>query len=218
MDFLVYKKFNKQESARELSEILTHHGIEFQLSEDRESLDALYGDKQFDRHFFVKIRQADFAKADAIVLKMTEAHVAHADKDHYLFTFSDEELLEILAKPDEWNEFDYLLAKKILKERGKDIDPNTIDLLKKQRIKELAKPEDGQRNWIYAGYLCAIFGGLLGILIGWHLSTFKKTLPNGQRVYGYTEHDRRSGTRMMIIGIVMFILIVTIRIGRNEFN
>src|SRR6187431_3066642 len=41
---------------------------------------------------------------------------------------------------------------------------------------------------------------------GWHLRTFKKTLPNGQRIYVYTTEDRKHGLTMMILGIVMLVV------------
>src|SRR5687767_8283569 len=191
MEFLTYKKYHEQERVDALTQILTENGIEFEITEDRESLDSLYGDKHFSRQFFVKIKRDDFAKADAALAHVTIAELETVDKDHYLYGFSDEELFDILSKPDEWNEFDYQLSKKILNERGKEINTDTIELLKKQRIKELAKPEEQQKAWIYAGYLLALLGGLIGIFIGLHLNTFKKTLPNGQRVYGHTAEDRQ---------------------------
>jgi hypothetical protein len=124
-------------------------------------------------------------------------------------------LFDILSKPDEWNEFDYQLSGLILRERGKEISSDTIDLLRKQRINELSKPDEGHRNWMYAGYIFALLGGLLGVFIGWHLSTFKKTLPNGQRVNGYNAQDRRHGRRIFIIGIIMFFISVMITIARE---
>ena len=138
------------------------------------------------------------------------------DKDHYLFGFTDEELFEIISKPDEWNEFDFQLAKKILRERGKEINQDTINLLKKQRLNDLAKPEEGQRNWIYAGYIFALLGGLIGVFIGWHLSTYRKTLPNGQQVYGYKQEDRKHGRRIWIKGAIMFIVSLTIRFSKID--
>ena len=217
MEFSIYKKFYEKERADSLSKILADNGIASEMTEDGENLDSLYGDKQFSRQFFVKIKQSDFEQANAILLKLNESELETVDKDHYLFGFADEELFEILSKPDEWNEFDFLLAKKILKERGKEINTETVDLLKKQRIKELATPEGSQRNWIYAGYVLALFGGLLGIFIGWHLSSFKKTLPNGQRVYAYTEQDRRGGTRLLIVSTVMFLLWLIARLV-NDYS
>jgi len=217
MSFLTYKTFYEKERADVLTRILSDNGIEFEITEDRESLDSLYGDKLFNQQYFVKLRKDDFKKADSLLFDASAKELNNVDKEHYLYNFTDEELFDILSKPDEWNGFDYQLSQQILKDRGKNINADVIDLLKKQRIKELAKPEEGQRNWIYAGYIFALLGGLLGIFIGWHLSTFKKTLPNGERVFGHTENDRRQGKRIFIIGVIMFIVWITARISRNDY-
>jgi hypothetical protein len=212
MEFVTYKKFYQQEQLNGIAEILTESGIEFIVTEDRESLDSLYGDKQFKQQYFIKLKKQDFDKADDILLERSGRVLDTVDKDHYLFTFTNEELFEIIVKPDEWNELDYLLALKILKERGQSVDIEKIKELKKERIKELAKPDEKNRGWIYAGYVFSFLGGLLGIFIGWHLSTFKKTLPNGERVYGYTTRDRTHGNRILFIGIVMLIFWLMARI------
>lgn len=218
MEFLTYKKIHNQERVNTLTQVLSDNGIQFEIAEDRDSLDSLYGDKHFSRQFYIKINKDDFAKADAALLNLSNQELENVDKDHYLYGFSDEELFDILAKPDEWNEFDYQLSKKILKDRGREISSDTIELLKGQRIKELAKPETGQRSWIYAGYVFALLGGLLGIFIGLHLSTFKKTLPNGERVRGYSRNDREHGNRILIIGLIMFVVSLAIRIYTSEYD
>lgn len=214
MELILYKKFNEQSQVEYLTDILKEHGIDFEVTEDRDSLDTLYGGNHLKKHFFIKIKKDDFAKVDSILMELSEKELGSVDKDHYLFDFTDDELFEILSKPDEWNERDYLLSRRILRDRGKDISDDTIRLLKKQRVKELAKPDEGHRTWMYAGYIFALLGGLLGIFIGWHLSTFKKTLPNGQRVYGYTKADRMHGNRILIIGLIMFLISVAIQISR----
>lgn len=216
MDLITYKKFNEPDQVEYLIAILKDYEIDFEVTEDRDSLDTLYGGNHLTKHFYVKIKKEDFAKADSIILSLTEKELTSVDNDHYLFDFSDEELFDILSKPDEWNEADYILAKKILRDRGREISDDIIKLLKTQRISELAKPDEGHRSWMYAGYIFAILGGLLGIFIGWHLSTFKKTLPNGQRVYGYTKKDRVHGNRILIIGLIMFFISLMIQISTWE--
>jgi len=80
--------------------------------------------------------------------------------------FSDEELYTILIKSDEWGEFDYVLAKKILQSRGKEINEEMIQLHKKQRIEDLAKTDESLPAWIYMGYASSFLGGLFGVFIG----------------------------------------------------
>ena len=141
------------------------------------------------------------------------SQIDSVDKDYYLFNFTDLELMEVITKRDEWGHLDFILAQKILKERGKEIKPEVVELLKKQRLEELAKPEENQKAWIYAGYITAVLGGFLGIFIGWHLSTYKKTLPNGDRVYGHSQSDRKHGNRILIIGVICFFVGLTYRIS-----
>jgi hypothetical protein len=215
VEYIVYKKFTDQEKTESIVNILKEHGIDFELTEDRDSLDSLYGGNHLARQYYVKLKKDDFEKADAILLDLSEKELNTVDKDHYLYTFTDEELFEILSKPDEWNEFDYLLAKKILRERGKEINDHTIALLKKQRVTDLSKPDEGHRGWMFAGYIFALLGGLLGVFIGWHLSTFKKTLPDGQRVYGYNKQDRQHGQIIFAIGLVMFTIWMIIKFSNS---
>lgn len=217
MEYFTYKKFYEQDRVGALTEMLKDNRIEFEVTEDRESLDSLYGANHFKRQFYVKIKKEDFTKADLILLNESEKLLDTVGSDHYLYEFTDEELFDILSKPDEWNELDYQLAKRLLRERGKEINDEVIGLLRKQRIRELAKPEDGHKSWIYGGYLFAFLGGFLGIFLGWHLYTSKRILPNGQRVFGYSEKDRRHGVRILIISIIMFIATVMFKIATTEY-
>ena len=139
-----------------------------------------------------------------MMLAVSDVDLSSLDKDYYLLSFSDDELFDILCKPDEWNEFDYQVARKLLMSRGKDVGDQVVSLLRQQRIKQLAQPEDRHTNWLYAGYVFAVFGGIFGIFIGWHLSSAKKTLPDGQHIYSYSDNDRAHGRRIVIIGLCMF--------------
>lgn len=43
-------------------------------------------------------------------------------------------------KPDEGNSFDVALASQLLRQRGRDISPDTLKLLGQRRVMELAQP------------------------------------------------------------------------------
>jgi hypothetical protein len=89
----------------------------------------------------IKVRQEDFTKARMALEGIYQQLLEKVDDDYYLLAFSDEELLEIDLKPDEWGLFDYQLAKKLLRERGKEIREEDAEQLKKARNKTLAKPD-----------------------------------------------------------------------------
>ncbi|HEY5747023.1 MAG TPA: hypothetical protein VIU12_13150 [Chryseolinea sp.] len=217
MEFLVFKKYNDKESAEALADQFRAHGIAFEITQDKENLDVLYGTNPSAEFYYVKIKSDDFPKANALLLDIGNTQLDAVDKTHYLFEFTDDELFDILSKPDEWNALDYQLAKKILKDRGREVSDEIIASLKKQRIVELAKPDERNRVWIFIGYLSILFGGLFAIIVGWHLFTYKKTLPDGQRVYEYSEKDRRHGRRIFYLGMIVFYISVAIRLATLEW-
>lgn len=213
MELLTYRRFPDREQAEALAGVLSKHKIEFELKEYHQSLDGVYiGTNPFDAKFHINIKGDDFQKADAVLLKEGDQTLEQVGSDHYLFQFTDQELYDVVSKPDEWNELDYKLAAKILRERGRDVSDATIEKLKEERIKTLAKPESGGAVWIIIGYLSAFIGGALGIFIGWHLSSFKKTLPDGRRVKAYTPSARQHGSIILMIGIVAFIVWMSLAI------
>ena len=93
----------------------------------------------------------------------------------------------------------------------------TSEEFKEDKIETLKKPDEPQTFWIGIGYFFAIMGGLLGVFIGWFLTTHKKTLPDGERVYGYSESDRIHGRRIFWIGVVVIALSVIVRIAAILF-
>ena len=102
------------------------------------------------------------------------------------------------------------VAQKILKERGKEINPELLNVIEKQRLEELSKQEELPKMWIYFGYFFAIIGGFLGVLIGYYIMSYKKTLSNGESVYFYKKEDRKQGQNILIcsiIGIVFWLII-----------
>ena len=202
-NYSIFKKFPTLEQANELKELLKENGIESLLADNIPPVDVTFSGNTLQNEFEVRIKQSDFKKAEEILEKNAENLIDQVDKDHYLFEFTDEELYEILLKSDEWNAFDYTLAQKILKKRGKSVDKELLNSLKNERLKDLAKPEENQRPWIIAGYIFSLLGGFLGLIIGYFLWTSKKTLPNGQKVYSYSANDRKHGKYIFYIGLII---------------
>lgn len=205
-EYITYKKFNNKSSAEEFRQLLEIEKVDYTLENNSLSLDATITGNDYGSEFCVKIKKDDFKKIDEILLKKWEEDIQEVPDNYYLLNFSDEELLDVIAKSDEWSTFDVALAKKMLKEKGKEVTPEEIDLIKNKRLVELAKPEKSQKTYIIAGYVLAILGGWLSVFIGWHLLTYKKTLPNGHKVYAYSENDRKEGNRIFILGIIFMVI------------
>ena len=198
------------ELAQELTALLHDHSIETEIADNSAPVDSNFGGSPLQYNIEVRIPVDDFEKAEQILKKEAESLIDNIDKDYYLFSFEDDELYDILLKPDEWNEFDYALSQQILKQRGKKVDQELLNSLKKQRLEDLSKPEGNQRAWIMAGYFFAFMGGFLGLVIGYLLWKSKKTLPNGQKVFSYEGKDRVHGKYIFYISLIIFpVLLLT---------
>lgn len=218
MEFNTYKEYTDQEQVDALVKVLNDHNIQHLIIKDRDSLDGLYGKDSYQKNYSVKLKPEDFDRVAGILQKLGEQALETVEQDHYLFGFSNEELMDILAKPDEWNEFDYVLAKKILADRGKDVNEENLKHLKELRINQLAQHATISKTWLVIAYISAFLGGVLGVFTGWHLSKSMKVLPNGQRVYTYDDEVRDHGKQLMLIGGVVLVLTTLAYIVGNYFN
>ncbi|HTD42156.1 MAG TPA: hypothetical protein VK671_16115 [Mucilaginibacter sp.] len=201
-EFITYQKFNDSALANDLAELLDGHNIPYFIQEETSGFDPSLVMSNAAVDYAVKIKSEDFEKVNQLRKEIEAKNIEGVDKDHYLFGFTDDELMEVLIKADEWSTFDVVLARKILAERGKNISDVDMAVINEKRIEELRVPETSQSTWIILGYIFALLGGIIGLFIGWHLKSHKKTLPDGEKVYAYTEQDRWHGKIIFYIAIV----------------
>ncbi|MBO0360035.1 hypothetical protein J0X19_18895 [Hymenobacter sp. BT186] len=204
-DFIQYQVFLTPEAAQPLLTLLRQQEIPFETSFDQHAFDVTFAYNSTRTQFVVKLRQQDFDTARALETAVSEQLTASVAPDHYLFNFSDEELFDLLAKPDEWSNFDVTLAQQLLRKRGRDVSPDAVRLLRQHRAAELARPEESQKAWILAGYAFALLGGLIGLFIGWHLASHKKQLFDGRQVRAFSAADQAHGWRILGLGAVSII-------------
>ncbi|HEY5327312.1 MAG TPA: hypothetical protein VIJ27_09960 [Mucilaginibacter sp.] len=209
-EFITYQKFSDSALADELGGQLEFHHIEYFIEKEARPFDPTYSFNESSvTQYAVKIKSEDFEKVNRLLKDDASEDVTEIGKDYYLYSFTDDELMEVITKADEWSPFDVVLARKLLAEKGKVFTDDAITAINEKRIEELKVPDPPQTYWIVVGYVCAFAGGLLGIFIGWYLMTYKKTLPNGERVYEYLESDRKQGRIIFYIGIV----VLTVAVG-----
>lgn len=211
-NFNVFRRFSTLTQAQELEALLNKNNISTVLGDNIAPVDITFSGGTLQDQYEVKISPFDFEKAEFILEEEAENLLDKIDKEYYLFSFTNDELYEVLIKSDEWNPFDYKLAQKLLINRGEKVDAQMLDSLKKERLKVLAKPEENQKSWIIAGYLFSFLGGGVGIIIGYSLWSSKKTLPNGERIYSYKSVDRKHGKNIFIIGLIVFPILTIVKI------
>ena len=205
IQFLTYQKFNNKFQATELVELLRNNQVECVFEDNSIKFDPSFANNEINKEYIVKLQKKDFEKVDKILIDQSAKEIDTVDPEYYLFDFNNEELIDLLKKSDEWSKYDYLLAQKILLKRGVEINEHILNTFKLQRIENLAQPDKPQKISIIAGYIFACLGGLIGVFIGYHLLSHKKTLPNGDSIYGYSVNDRKQGKRILILGIFFFL-------------
>lgn len=213
--YKTYKVFNDHALAKGLEATLLKNNIECLLDNTSMPFDISFANNALNQEYRIKIKSEDFVTANNILENEAVIELQEVDPEHYLFDFSNEELMELIAKRDEWTDFDFLLAKKILGQRNVKLDMGELAYIQGKRLEELSKPEKVNPGWIYAGFLFALLGGIFGIIMGWFISSNTKTLPNGNTIYCYSESDRKKGKTMFMIGIAVLVFFVVLKIIRE---
>ena len=136
-ELLTFQKFKDIDIANDIAEKLKVANIHFEIEDDEKFFDPTFAKNPMQNEIRIKLKSIDFLKANEVLDDYYKSQTDNIDKDYYLFSFTDQELLEILTKADEWGRLDNQLAQKILKERGKEINPEELEILTNKRINEL---------------------------------------------------------------------------------
>ena len=190
----------------------------FEMEDHSGQMPEVYLGQNFNNDIVVKIHPDDFLKVTGLLDAKAVSLIDTVDKDYYLFSFDNNELLEVVSEPDKWCELDKQLAKHILNSKGIAVTKELENALYNRRLKELSTEEKGSTLWTTVGYISAFLGGILGIAIGLNLWTSKRTLPDGSRIFIYKEKDRKHGQYITLIGIVMLCYWFYIQMKYSFFN
>lgn len=208
LEFVTYRKYKSIFDTAPLVEILSAAGIEFEIENASPSVDITFSANPSQDEFRVKIAPANFERADTLLQANAEEIMKQIDSDYYLFSFSDSELVEILEKPDEWSNEDYFFARKILQDRKIAFSDEHLEQMKKNRLEFLRRPSKEPKGLIIAGWFFAFAGGLFGLIVGWYLKEFRRTLFNGERIWEYDEQTRKKGVRILKTGLFVHVVLL----------
>ncbi|MDQ2772612.1 MAG: hypothetical protein M3Y54_19165 [Bacteroidota bacterium] len=213
-EFLPFQTFPSAGAAEPLLALLRERSIPFEAAVDtgQPIFDPAMTFHSSYATYVVKLHGADFEWVRRLREEGSRDALATLSSDHYLFKFSDAELFELLAKPEEWSPLDVSLAGQLLRQRGRDVSADTVRLLREHRTVEQLRPEPTHSASIVWGYLLAALGGIVAFFIGWHLYSHKKTLADGRQVPAHSPADRVHGLRIMTLGVLSFMFWAAFRI------
>lgn len=139
---LTFQQFNDPGLASAIADTLKEQHVDCVVEKVRPLLEPGFFRNTVEQNIHLKVRASDLEKAERALEEHYQRHLQDIDPGYYLLSFSDVELLDIMAKPDEWGHFDYVLARELLAERGLEIPPEIAEEMKRQRRRQLAREED----------------------------------------------------------------------------
>lgn len=222
LEWMTLETFGSVDGAKALLALLDENGIESELINDAnlggDPLGLDFQNRGADT-CIVKVRVKDFDRARRILEAGVRAETSDADEAsmEIFQNFSDEELLEVLRKQDEWNPENVVLAQKILASHGKAYSDADLKTFFDARVEFLRKPTAvkassvalaffgsalalaldignflclSNSDYLYA-LLVAGFCACLSFIASLNWTYRKKRLPNGEKVFAFSAVLRR---------------------------
>jgi hypothetical protein len=223
--FVKYRSFNDKPLAIELYQKLSEAGIPVAWEDTEGFFDVTFANNEILHLYYVKLKQEDFKKADVILTNSVMEGDHQPIGDYYLFSFSNDELIDVLKNPHEWNAFDLYWARKILASKDIELNEDELNQVKTTRIEELKKPWILDKLWLFCAFslwvvafwFVHIYAAAAVIFIGSYISFSKKTMPDGQRVMAFSDTDRLLGKVFLGAAIALAIFILLQYYGVIEF-
>ena len=206
-EFENYQAFETTESAEAvLGTLLLELNIPYRISKVRSDADVMFAKSSMPMNIWLQIYPADFDRVTKL-LETGAYETVKLDKHHFLNSYSETELREVIYKADEWNATDHAMARKILESRGIRYTPAELEEIRASRLQELRRPRSGM-GLVISGFAVLVLGGILSVILGWGLYTATRTDPIGRKFYEYDERSRKAGYLLVVLGIAVFIYYV----------
>jgi len=156
--FIDYQSFPEIEQASGLIAILDSNNIPYEIDDSAARFKLVASTNSPLNQVIVKIREIDIEKANLLQADKPDIKI----EDHYLYTFSDKDIIDVIANPDEWTKDEQSIAGQIVKQRGLSISAEDIKSARSKKIIEDKKMvNDKQINRNYGWFMTI---GLLSIL------------------------------------------------------
>ena len=222
-----FQEFENADDAQQMALLLQQHNIPSRVEKYNPLLDQNIIGRQYNEYVQLKLAPGDFERARQVLIEATEIDMNTVDRHYMLFGLKNNELTDILAKPDEWGVYNYKLAQLILKERGVEISNGKTAELQQEHIAELSKQKSLDGIWIVlcyvfsfiallagiagsmatltAVYAIGMFPGIMGVIVGWTVMRSMKTLPNGSHIITYDAGSRMHARIIFFFSLFAFV-------------
>ncbi len=207
--FVTLSDYTDPIEAGDAAATLDQHGIVCVIEREHETLNPAFTLKTSFGAIHLKVRGSEVSRA-AEILQPEHAGQPASETDDLIADFTNQELLDVMAKPDEWDPETVRAADRLLWHRGVVVTDRERAELWERRLQEIRAPRPGDVRWIIVGFGLAFAGGIAGIFIGMGYRFLKARDPLGDAYYIYDEVTKGWGMLMMIVGIVVFVTSITL--------
>ncbi len=239
LEWMTLESFGSLDEAKALVALLEENAIEANLVNDAnmggDPLGLDFQNRGADS-CIVRVHAKDIDRARRILEAGVRAGVSSADEVsmEMLGNFSDEELVEILQKQDEWNPENVILAQKILESHGKVYSEEDLKRFFDERVEVLRQPvavkassvtlaflgvvlslalDAGHflfldcKDYLYA-LLASGFCACLSFIAGLNWTYRRKRLPNGEKVFAFSAGIRKVAFVELVLSALALGLVV----------
>lgn len=159
--FVEYQRFSTLDDAAHLIEILEINQIPFKIDDSALRFDlSAKLINPLENGVIIQILETDFEKVEKLKVQTSDSQL----NDHFMYTLSDNDIIDAVVNPGDWTKEEHDLAQKIFKER--DLKP-TAELIKSSRREKnesIRNEQMKQRNLITGGASWFMWIGILSAI------------------------------------------------------
>lgn len=161
-DFNEYSRFSDMESAEPTIKQLEEHNIPFVIEDTTLRFNVVPNVDPFENIIILKINEEDRIKVDKLLEPKNEQFSNEITPELYLYTFSDDDIIDIIANPSDWTVEEQTIAKQIVKNRGLSF---TAEIIRQARIKNNNIKKESDNESIKNNRETKVYGWFLTIAI-----------------------------------------------------
>lgn len=212
-EFIEYQRFPSVEEARILTDLLDVNYIPFKINDSNNSFDMSGTSiNPLETGVSIQIRDIDKDKVDKLNERNTEPSLVN---DHYIYSLSDNDIIDAVVNPEEWTNEEHLLAKEIMRQRNLVPTAEIIKTSRSGKIESKKYENVKQDKLIAGGASWFLWIGILSLLnivllIAQQNIQFIMGLGINYVILGVVEGVKRSiGINLYLLGYVLTFLVST---------
>lgn len=209
-EFIEYQRFSSLEEAAVLLDLLDVNQIPFKIDDSATRFDmTATSTNPLDSGIVIQVREIDKDKVD----KLNQCSPETPENDHYMYSLSDNDIIDAVVNPDDWTNEEHILAKEIFKQRNLKPTAEIIKSSRKEKIETEKKEQLEQKRLILGGTSWFLWIGILSalnliaLMIHQNLQ-FIAGLGINYLILGMMEGIRRvTGVNLILLGYTLTFLV-----------